>query len=619
MFVRILPCVLLSVILCFSCIRSAAQQKAGSFYIYEDSAKQFSGEQAFQLFEQGKFTPAQKNEYNIGFTGSVFWLAYINGSDKPTDSLVISIGHSHINRIHFFFKNGGAITQQWVTGDYFPFSQRPVDATGFYFPVDKKGIYLARIDKSNESLQLSFKSLSRVEAIREESNDKTIIFLLTGVILLLLVFGSYLFIIEKERLYLYYILFIGTGWLWVLSNSGYGFQYLWPDQPWFASKARPLFSIVPLIFSMLFLVRFIGALGKASRMFIKVMNVVLCCCIVTIFLFNEEGYQSKWWLILQYCIPLNPLIYVIAMFIILIVASLRGNRLAMFYLGANMSLLIFAILQISFSFGSLNGFDHFFSHYGMAFGYVVEAIILTAGLAYRFNRYRIDKELLLLEMNRQQHENTRILMEAQESERSQIATQLHDVAGSLLSAAKLNLSSLREKGWLANTQSAAQLEKTEEAVGLVSNMVRNLSHALSPVMLQQVGFKTSLEKVVGIFNASGKINIQLQVIGFEKYQHGLNIYYTSLYSIIYELLNNIVKHSGARHALVQVTEHGSSFTLVAEDDGIGFNHKTGTQKNLGIAGIESKVQYFKGEIAVDSNAPKGTIVTIEIPISYGSE
>jgi signal transduction histidine kinase len=127
------------------------------------------------------------------------------------------------------------------------------------------------------------------------------------------------------------------------------------------------------------------------------------------------------------------------------VASIRGNRLAMFYLAANISLLVFAILQISFSMGSLNGFDHFFSHYGMAFGYVVEAIILTAGLVYRFNRYRVDKELLLLEMNRQQHENTRILMEVQESERSQIATQLHDVAGSLLSAAKLNLSSLREK------------------------------------------------------------------------------------------------------------------------------------------------------------------------------
>jgi signal transduction histidine kinase len=619
MLMRNIYCFFISVILCCIGIRSYAQQNTGRFYLYEDSSKQLSGEKAFQLFEQGKYALTKKQEYNIGFTGSVFWLAYVNETDKPQDSLLFFIGHHHINRIHFYFKGNGVLTQQWITGDYFPFSQRPINATGFYFPITKKGIYLARIDKSNESLQLSFKVLSRVEAMTEESSDKTILFLLTGMILLLLIFGLYLFIIEKDRLYLYYILYIGTGWLWVFSNAGYGFQYLWPDFPWFASKARPIFSVLPLIFSMLFLVRYIGGINsKKIRIFIRVMNVLLTFCIGLVLLFNENGYQSKNWLYLQYCIPLNPLIYIVAMFGILIFASIRGNKLAMFYLAANICLLVFAILQISFSVGSINGFDHFFSHYGMAFGYVVEAIILTAGLVYRFNRYRVDKELLLLDMNRQQHENTRILMEVQESERSQIANQLHDVAGSLLSAAKLNLSSLREKNWLLNSQSSAQLEKTEEAVSLVSNMVRNLSHALSPVMLEQVGFKTSLEKVVGIFNASGKINIQLQVIGFEKYQPDLNIYYTSLYGIIYELLNNIAKHSGAQHALLQVTEHENSFTLVVEDDGIGFNKMEGSQ-SLGLAGIESKVSYFEGELALDKNGEKGMIVTIEIPISNDAE
>jgi signal transduction histidine kinase len=617
MSVRCFSCFLIPIFLCFLSIRSAAQQKAGAFYLFEDSAKQLTREKAFQLFEKGKYSPAQKQEYNIGFTRSVFWLVYDNSVNRPADSLVLLIGHNHINKIHFFFKDSGAITQQWVTGDYFPFSQRPIDATGFYFPVAKKGVYLARIDKSNESLQLSFKVISRIAAMKEDSDYKTTIFFFTGIILLLLIFGLYLFLIERERLYFYYIVYIGSGWLWVLSNAGYGFQYLWPDQPWFASKARPLFTIIPLIFSMLFLVRYIGGISnKWIRSYIKWTNMLLVFFIVIIFCFNGNGYQSKWWLFLQYLIPINPLIYVIVMFGILIVASLRGNRLAMFYLAANISLLVFAILQISFSMGSINGFDHFFSHYGMAFGYVLEAIILTAGLVYRFNRYRIDKELLLLEMNRRQQENTRVLMEVQQSERSQIATQLHDVAGSLLSAAKLNLSSLREKGWLINNRSSEQLEKTEEAVSLVSNMVRDLSHALSPVMLEQVGFKTSLEKAVAIFNASGKINFQLQVIGFAKYQSGLNIYYTSLYSILYELLNNIVKHSGAKHALLQVTEHENSFTLMVEDDGIGFNNKE-TPKNLGMTGIGSKVHYFKGAMAIDSNGVTGTIVTIEIPISNG--
>ena len=117
-------------------------------------------------------------------------------------------------------------------------------------------------------------------------------------------------------------------------------------------------------------------------------------------------------------------------------------------------------------------------------------------------------------------------------------------------------------------------------------MVRNLSHALSPVMLGKVDFKTSIEKVIAIFNASGKINIQLLVLGFEKFNPELNRYYTELYRIIYELLNNTVKHSGARNMLVQITEQEDCFSLLAEDDGIRLAlEQLKENKTLGIAGI----------------------------------
>jgi two-component system, sensor histidine kinase LadS len=592
------------------CRSLSAQPAIEGFYIYEDSSKQLTGQSAFRMFQLRKFNKTGKMSINEGFTRSVFWLAYRNDHEVPADSLLLFIGHQHINRIHFYFIEDSTASLQWITGDYYPFSQRPVKATGFYFPVTAKGIYLAR--------QLLFRLVPPVVALREEASSKIILFLFTGMVLLLVLFGIFLFLISRDKLYIWYILYISAGWLWVLSNAGLGFEYLWPDLPWFASKARPVFAILPLIFSMLFLESYIGGIrNQLTRKIIRVMNILLTCCIGFILLFNENGYQSRWWFYIQYLIPLLSLVYIFILLSVLSIASIRGNKLAIFYLTAILVLLITGIMQISFSLGTLDQYAGFFSTYGLAVGYVAEAIILTAGLVYRFNRYRLDKERLLLEVNKRQSENTRIMMEVQEAERSQVANQLHDVAGSLLSAARLNLTSLHEKGMVINEKGRMHLERSEEAVNMVADMVRNLSHALSPVMLEQVGFKTSLEKVIAIFNASGKIHISLIVLGFEKYHVELNNYYTSLYNIIYELLNNIVKHSGASHALLQVTEHPGLFTLIAEDDGAGFNPVHQTERHsLGIAGIQSKITYLNGSIAFDKNEPQGLIVTIEIPTTH---
>jgi signal transduction histidine kinase len=597
--------------------RSLAQAGgARDFYLYEDTAKTLTEREALQLYKQGKFTPATTNEKNVGFTRSVFWLVYNNKNELPHDSLLLFIGHHHINRIHLYVATDTSMRLEWLTGDYFPFKQRPVNARSFYFPVNKKGLYLARIDKSNESLQLSFAVISHNELLATEGNQKSIMGIFTGMILLLIIFGVYLFFISGDKIYLFYILYMASGWLWVLANAGYGFQYGWPGLPWFASKARPVFALAPLIFSMLFLRKYIGGItNKKMLLSVKIVNWSLAVCIAAILLFNEAGYQSSWWFYIQYFIPLISLVFVVVTIVVLVSAAWRGNKMAFFYLAAISVLFCFAFLQISFSLGTLSDRGNFFSNFGLSIGYIIEAIILTAGLVYRFNQYRLDKENLLVKINRQQHENTRIIIEVQEAERSQVANQLHDVAGSLLSAAKLNLSSYREKQ--GGGQTDFHLEKTEEAIGLVSSMVRNLSHALSPLLLEKIGFKASLEKIVAIVNASGKIKIELLVTGFETYELALNKYYTALYNIIYELLNNIVKHSGAKNVLLQVTNYEHSFLLVSEDDGIGMDrHNIGNPNSFGLAGIHSKIDYFKGHIAFDANQPSGLIVTIEIPYNY---
>jgi two-component system, sensor histidine kinase LadS len=141
-----------------------------------------------------------------------------------------------------------------------------------------------------------------------------------------------------------------------------------------------------------------------------------------------------------------------------------------------------------------------------------------------------------------------------------------------------------------------------------------MSHAISPVMLDKVGFRQAIEKIVSIFNSSGKIRFELEILGFETENSQMYEKYSVLYGILHELMNNIVKHAKASHALIQVIEHDDSVVLIVEDNGIGLAmkdpDKTTTQ---GLTAIHSKVHYLGGLVMMEDAQPRGLIVTIEIP------
>ncbi len=587
------------------------------FFLYEDTSGSLKIKDIVYKYQQGKFLKTTKNHLNKGFTRSIFWLAFDHKTDTPTDSLLLQIGDFHINEISFFFFDTPRIYLQAVSGDYHPLSKRYLHATGFYFPVNKKGLYFAKIDRSNETLQLSYRLVAKNEALQSEAKNKVILFFFTGMICLLLILVVGLWIIQKDKIYYYYLLYIATAWILVLCSAGYTTEYFWPESPWLIHKSRAVLVLLPHIFLIPFLKQYTGIPSqKKAKRFIKILNglAFITICLILIFP-NTQNKSAAWWYI-QFIIVILILLYTLIVSLILLLGVIHKNRFALFYLAATSFLIVCIVTEVLFVLGQYDRSDSFISNYGIAVGIVIEVVILTGGLVYRFNQYRLEKEALQVEIKQRQLENARIMIQVQESERSQIANQLHDVAGSLLSAIKLNISSLSDKIDALGAQTKIQLQKTGLAIDQVSDVIRNLSHALSPAMLEQFGFAASIKKIISIFNASGKVSIELVMLGFEKYNPLLNNYYTTLYSITYELLNNVIKHANANNILLQIIEHDDAFTLIIEDDGKGPDSNFRIKKEgIGINAIESKIIYMNGSIAFDTNEGKGLIVTIEIPIS----
>ena len=213
---------------------------------------------------------------------------------------------------------------------------------------------------------------------------------------------------------------------------------------------------------------------------------------------------------------------------------------------------------------------------------------------------------LLIEMNEQRQKHLSEVVNLQETERKRIAENLHDELGGALSAIKVNLSS-----WLYNNQNQDnKLLQIESMVDNACVQVRTIAHDLMPPELVKLGFNYAIESLVNKMDQNGKINIHLSNELAEK-QLNTEIE-IAVYRIINELLTNTLKHSKAQNASLQMYLAESVLTVIAEDNGIGFDTNA-VGAGMGLGNIKSRVAALNGSITIDSTPNKGSSFLIEIP------
>lgn len=159
------------------------------------------------------------------------------------------------------------------------------------------------------------------------------------------------------------------------------------------------------------------------------------------------------------------------------------------------------------------------------------------------------------------------ILEIQERERSAVARDLHDDTGQNLSNALLNLElALGEEG--VPDAVRAHIESASSSISQVLKQVHDLSASLHPPVLDDLGLSEALRNLVRRMNADHPIEFSLLTEGEEGRLSGdVKI---NLYRIAQEALNNVVKHSGARRARVELRCDEKGLEMVISDDGRGF-------------------------------------------------
>jgi len=198
-------------------------------------------------------------------------------------------------------------------------------------------------------------------------------------------------------------------------------------------------------------------------------------------------------------------------------------------------------------------------------------------------------------------------LEIQEQTFKNIAWELHDNVGQLLSVVNMQLSMVMAKAPDALKES---LQETKSVVSDTVQEVRNLSKTLNNDVINKNGLVLSLQIEIERFNRLGFLEAFFEVNGNEKFissEHEILIF-----RMYQEFLSNVMKHSKAENLSVILNYNNTNLEIIAEDNGVGFDTKIKTESS-GLQTIKGRATLLNAEYSLTSKIGKGTRLSLTYP------
>ena len=225
----------------------------------------------------------------------------------------------------------------------------------------------------------------------------------------------------------------------------------------------------------------------------------------------------------------------------------------------------------------------------------------------------------LKKQNALQQQFSRNLIENQEAERNRIAAELHDTIGQDLLVIK-NRAFLARKSKPLNTNARKQIDSISETVTESLQNVRQIVRNLRPYHLERVGLTSSIRTMLEAVSMSSTIAFNVSIGEIDHVFSDEEADKRSVFfRIIQESINNLVKHSEARNASVEIAIRDGQLFASIRDDGIGFDREAttvrGSKAGLGLLSMTERARMLGGNLVISTERGKGTTVKLSVPLS----
>ncbi len=240
---------------------------------------------------------------------------------------------------------------------------------------------------------------------------------------------------------------------------------------------------------------------------------------------------------------------------------------------------------------------------------IIGLILVVTIMLLWYNRKRLQQKAFLEgEKNKYRKKLLDASVEAEEKERKRIARELHDGVAQQLSGLKMAWQVISRQ---LQGEDKDKLNDITKTLDETADDVRNISHQMMPKVLSENGLILAIEDMLAKSLKYTEVDYKFEHFALEeRYDEKIEL---SLYRICQELINNVIKHSGANFVSVQLLKNKNYLILILEDNGKGI--KSGSNASgMGLLNIASRIDTVSGEINYEPGPESGTVATVRVPL-----
>jgi PAS domain S-box-containing protein len=212
---------------------------------------------------------------------------------------------------------------------------------------------------------------------------------------------------------------------------------------------------------------------------------------------------------------------------------------------------------------------------------------------------------------------SRRLIEAQETERTRIARELHDDINQRLAMVAVSLKTLKQDLPHSEQKTSRRLDETCAQVSELEDDIQALSHRLHPSKLEYLGLEAAAASLCRELSERQNVKIDFRCDGLrEDLSDDVSLCF---FRVLQEALHNAVKYSGVDEFEVSLESVSDEIQLRVHDSGVGFDPTlTTAEHGLGLTSMSERLKLVSGELAIHSRPQEGTTILARVPISQAT-